>query len=156
MLTNRKLRKSPNSDNKENKEILSSLVANISPLPLSVRNFSFLNHDMFLIPLKYFPEECVAIPISRRSLGNLITTWTMFAPSYFIRFLSLFCFALFFYLIRWLCNQLWHMRRQNNTANEKKQLVTPCAEKGRAFRNIGQNNTYSFHCLISLAFLICI
>ena len=70
MLTNRKLRKSPNSDNKENKEIISSLVANISLLPLGVRNFSFLNHDMFPIPLKYFPEECVAISISPSVIGK--------------------------------------------------------------------------------------
>lgn len=103
-----------------------------------------------------FRKNVLRYRSARRSLGNLITTWTMFAPSYFIRFLCLFCFALFFYLIRWLCNQLWHMRRQNNTANEKKQLVTPCDEKGRAFRNIGQNNTYFFHCLISFPFLICI
>lgn len=67
MLTNRKPRKTANGDNKENKEILSSLVANISPLPLSVRIFSFLNHDMFFIPLKYFSEECVAISIIRES-----------------------------------------------------------------------------------------
>lgn len=70
MLTNRKLRKSPNSDNKENKETISSLVANISPLPLSVPSFSFLNHDMFPIPLKYFPEECVVISISPSVIGE--------------------------------------------------------------------------------------
>ena len=64
-LTNRKLRKSQNGDNNENKDLISSRVASFSPLPLCVRNFSFFKHDVFLIPLEYFSEECVVISISR-------------------------------------------------------------------------------------------